>query len=200
MAPPLSRDDKIAISGGIIGFVVGILLILLSMWYERSVWQPLATPGLNDPTDPIVGFVGYDDSDKSIYLKLTSGAVYSCPDQLMWEWSIRQCEKVDLNAALQHLKDIDSCDFNHLPTAPPPGKPKAYIESYPCPPYFAFIQVDHVVLADGSIWRLRQEIAEDEGGWMAIAIGGFGFGGLAVGMIGTAILITLSRKFRHTAK
>jgi hypothetical protein len=200
MAPRLSRDEKSVILGGLIAAIT-LVLILVLLYKIGPQWMKLPNAGLSDPNeDKATQIIGYDVQHEILYLRLQSGTILACLDPAESSGRSDDCQTVSNEVARQMLRESHQCNTGTISTKIPPGTPVSQIESYPCPPSIGRHQVNHIVLADGTVWRLSQNIAEDEGYWMATFIVMMGIFGFAAGMIGTALILALSRRLRRSNK
>jgi len=196
-APRLSRDEKSVILGGLVVAITSVLILALQ-YRIGPQWMKLINAGLSDPNDKATQIIGYDVQHEMLYLRLQSGTILACLDPAESSGRPDDCQTVSNEVARQLLRESHQCNTGTISTKIPPGIPVSQIESYPCPPSFGQHQVNHIVLADGTVWRLSQNIEEDEGCWMSMFIVMMGIFGFAAGMIGTALILALRRRLRRS--
>ncbi len=196
MTPRLSRDDKRVIFGGIIGAGLVILLLLTG---TTPRWRQITLIGF-DSGDTVTQIIAHDVvRTHALYIQAGSGAAYRCLESFDFFVVITSCQKIEHQSALKELEDSFQCNYGqHFPTISPPGIPVAQLESYPCG--MGQFQTNHIVLSDGSLWRLEQGVAEDEQYWTIILVVGSGIFGFVAGMIGTALILALSHRWRRSNK
>jgi hypothetical protein len=194
MTSYVGPNDRRVILGGVLG---AGLLILLMLTGTNPRWRQITLSGL-DSGDKVTQIIGHDVvRTQALYVQASSGTAYSCRDSINFIVAVASCQKIDRETARKELEASFQCQHErHFPTISPPEVPAAEFESYPC--WMGFFQTNHIVLSDGSLWRLEQGIAEDDEYWTLFGVVISGIFGFLAGMIGTALILVLNRRLRQS--
>lgn len=148
-------------------------------------WQALA-----QPPDPITGVVLYEHLSERVYVMTASQKMYGCDETTCMLFQPRH----------DTLEGGDDCQLTHFATPAPAGPVALHTSAYPCSPV-ATIEIHHVVLADGTLWRWSKWTSDaDRAVTYSLAVAGCVFGFLA-GLFGFSFATWLSaRRIRAKQK
>jgi hypothetical protein len=158
--------------------IIGALGFALFYPRDEPVWQTLA-----QPPSPITGIILYEHLTGRVYVMTESQQMYGCDATSCLLFQPRR----------DTLESSDDCQLTHFSTPAPTGQVSLDLSAYPCSPV-ATIEVHHVVLADGTLWRWAKWTSDaDRAVTWSLALGGCVLGS-ASGLIGAAIMMWLSSR------
>lgn len=180
---------------GLIGAVVSVTLAVVGWqsglalggaWISGAFaqWQRLP-----DPPQPAVRIAG--GSTDAIVVEAADGSLFKCTPGSSGCWS-SVADAQDLDPTREDCERYPV----HYSLSDPPQKPVDYLKTYWC--YFeAGSEVDYAVMADGSVWAVKNQ----DGNFLNLAaIFGTASLGCGAGLVGGAAVTTLLLWFLSTRK
>jgi len=181
------RDNlSLIVLATIIGLACGSLLgVVVFVVYPSidSSWQQIS-----NPPDEAIEILGYYYLGETVYVRTATGKIYACSSPSYKE--NKGC--TELTEVPPELNINVSCNWKVFPTPKPPGKTIHQFEAHPCIPD-STLQVNHIILEDGSIWKWEKGTSEFGDFFTVIFVGVCGIAGAALGLISGIITLSLKQ-------
>ena len=138
--------------GGFAGFVIGTVLAA-AVFNAPSIWEQQIYPSISASADSAAELIGFNFQAQLLYVRSRSQKIYQCHVAWPGYASTTVCTATEPNIGAK-LEDSVPCP-PVFPTLQPPGNVISTLEASSCQDD-AHLQIDYIILTDGSIWRLVQ--------------------------------------------
>ncbi len=165
------------------GCLIGVALLLY--FAADSGWRRVA-----GPSDSAAKVLGYYYAGETIYIRTIAGDIYACSSSTS-RTKNEGCTKLTQVPSESNINI--SCDWQHFPTPKPPGTIVHELEVHPCVPD-STLQVNHIVLEDGSIWEWKKLTSEFKDFFKVIFLVVCSIIGVILGVICGIIRLLVKRK------
>ena len=185
----LSWRDSLRLVGlaTVVGLVCGSLLgVAVFVVYPSldSGWRRIS-----NPPDKAIELFGYYYLGEMVYVGTETRKIYACSSPTYKD--NKGCTKL---TEIPPESNINvSCNWKVFPTPKPPGRTIHQFEAHPCIPD-STLQVNHIILEDGSIWKWEKGTSEFGDFLTAIFVGVCGIAGAVLGLISGVIILLLKRR------
>jgi hypothetical protein len=170
----------IILLGSGIGLLIGV--ILSTIWLNAPPrWKQQSYPAVSASADRAEKLLAFDYTSGILYVKSQSQKVYGCRvPSLYGNPDTGEC--FEESSLSEKLAQILSCKWQIFSTPQPPGTIISQITEYPCI-FESSTQTDYILLEDGSLWTVAQEIGELSTGFNNCFSLMFPIAGLFIGLI-----------------